>query len=58
VCALKPSVRAQCTREEELRAMETARERERERLRIEEEQRAFADEVAEAVGEFYLGMDE
>ncbi|KIV99338.1 uncharacterized protein PV09_08997 [Verruconis gallopava] len=58
VCAFKPNVLAQCTREEELRAMEQARERERERARLEEEQRAAADEVAEAVGQFYLGMDQ
>jgi hypothetical protein len=58
VCALKPSVRAQCTREEELRAIEAAREREMERLKIIAEDRAWADEVAEAVGQFYLGMDE
>jgi len=56
VCARKDHIRAQCTREEELRQMETARERERERLRIAEEDRALADGRAEAVGEFFQLM--
>lgn len=56
VCTTKPNIRAQCTREEELRAMEMARERERERLRVAEEDRAVADGRAEAVGEFFKSM--
>jgi hypothetical protein len=43
-------------REEELRAMETARKRERERIRLAEEDRLVADNRAEAVGEFFGGL--